>query len=194
MPKINEKINIKGEVFMFKLPGWLSLKSNNPEIVEATKQVLDIMREFIKTGEKNIDKFLKLEPWILAGLRKDNIIVTVGRTVLSERLAGGTTNTGEINYGALGTAVAPVPANGDTQLGNEVFRKLVTAQTFDENIAYIDFFYESTDCDGTYTEFGNFIDGEAGANTGKLWSYIATGGWTKSNTESLYIACKYTIT
>jgi len=124
---------------------------------------------------------------------KHNIIVTVGRSVLAQLLAGETTYSGEINYGALGTEVAPVPANSDTQLGTEVFRKLVASQSYEDNVCYLDFFYTAGDCDGTYTEFGNFIDGEAGADTGQLFSYIATGGWVKSNTESLFISCEYTI-
>lgn len=125
---------------------------------------------------------------------KHNIIVTVGRAVLAELLSGGATYTGEINYGALGTGVAPAPANSDTQLSNEVFRKLAASQTFSDNIAYIDFFYTASDTDGTYTEFGNFIDGGAGANTGQLFSYIATGNWVKSSSESLFVSCQYTIT
>lgn len=125
---------------------------------------------------------------------KHNIIVTVGRAVLAERLAGGTTYSGEINYGALGTGVAPSPANGDTTLDTEAFRKLAASQTFSDNIAYVDFFYTASDTSGTFTEFGNFIDGLAGVDTGQLFSYIATGGWVKSGSESLFVSCQYTIT
>lgn len=129
---------------------------------------------------------------ILGVAQKKNLIVTVGRTVLAERLAGGTTYTGEINYGALGDDNTPV-TNADVALGNEVFRKVAASQTFDENIAYIDFFYTAADTDGTYEEWATFIDGAAGVDTGQLWSHILTGGWTKSALESLFVSCKYTI-
>jgi hypothetical protein len=123
-----------------------------------------------------------------------NIIVTAGFNVLARLLAGDTTYSGEINYGALGTKVSPVPVLGDTTLGTEAYRKLVASQSADTNIAYIDFFYAAGDCNGTYTEFGNFIDGTAAADSGQLFSYIATGGWVKTALESLFVSCEYTLT
>ena len=124
---------------------------------------------------------------------KHNIVVNAGRTVLARLLTGDTTYSGEINYGALGTGASPSPDNADTKLDNEVFRKIPASVAYDGNIAYIDFFYSASDTNGTYTEFGNFIDGTATADTGQLFSYIATGGWTKSSSESLFVSCKYTI-
>lgn len=147
-----------------------------------------------KFGDISYEQAKELVKKQRPNFEKHNIIVTVGRAVLAELLSGGTTYTGEINYGALGTAVAPVPADSDTQLGTEVFRKLVASQTFEDNVAYIDFFYTTGDCNGTYTEFGNFIDGTASADSGQLFSYIATGDWVKSASESLFVSCEYTIT
>lgn len=159
-----------------------------------TKKQLKALSQYADNGDKDL---LTKNGIPLSVIKKKggkhNIIVNVGRGVLAQRLAGDTTYTGEITYGALGTAVAPVPANTDTQLGNEVFRKIPASSSVDGNIVYIDFFYSAADCDGTYTEFGNFIDGEAGADTGQLFSYIATGGWVKSSSESLFVSCRYTI-
>lgn len=124
---------------------------------------------------------------------KHNIIVTAGFNVLARLLAGDTTYSGEINYGALGTDDT-APALGDTTLGAESYRKIVSSQSADANVAYVDFFYAATDCNGTYEEFGNFIDGTGSADSGQLFSHIATGGWTKSNTESLFVSCEYTLT
>jgi len=124
--------------------------------------------------------------------KHDNIIVTVGRTVLTRLLSGDATYSGEITYGALGTGTT-APANADTTLETESFRKVTSSQTYSDNIAYIDFYYTATDCDGTYKEFGNFIDGEAGVDTGQLFSHVAVN-WVKSNTESLTVSCIYTIT
>ena len=129
------------------------------------------------------------------------MITTRGRSVLAERLAGGTTYTGEITHGALGTGASPIPSNSSIKLDNEIYRNQAASQTFDNNIAYIDFFYDATEVPGapvTITEFGNFIDGSdwsggTGKDTGRIWSYISTGGWVKTNTASLFVSCRYTI-
>ena len=120
-----------------------------------------------------------------------NIIVTEGREVIARRLSNETTYTGVINYGALGTSVV-APANGDTQLGAEVFRKATSSATYSANVAYLSFFYSASDCDGTYREFGNFIDGGVGINTGQLFTHVSVN-WVKSNTETLPCDCQYSV-
>lgn len=121
-----------------------------------------------------------------------NLVTTVGRSVLAQRLANTTTYTGVINYGALGSSSTAV-ANGDTQLGTEVFRKVVASSSYTTNVAFIDFFYSKADTNGTYQEFGTFIDGSAGANTGQIFTHALTGGWTKSASESMVVSSQYTI-
>ncbi len=121
----------------------------------------------------------------------DNIVVTVGRSVLAQRLAATTTYTGTINYGALGSSATAV-ANGDTQLGTEVFRKLSPSASFTTNVAFIDFFYSKADTNGTYQEFGTFIDGSGSANSGQMFTHALTGGWTKTSSESMTVSCQYT--
>jgi len=123
----------------------------------------------------------------------ENIVVTAGRAVLADRLANDTTYTGIINYGAIGTAT-PTVANGDTVLDTEVFRKVVASQSTTDNVAFIDFFISKSDWDGTANEFGTFIDGTASVDTGQMFTHALTGGWTKSASESMTIACQYTIT
>jgi len=124
--------------------------------------------------------------------RHKNLVVTVGRKVLAMRLANDTTYTAIINYGALGTGTTP-PANGDTTLETEVYRNQTASAAFDDNIAYITFFYTASETNGTYREFGAFIDGAAGAGTGQLFNRVAVN-WTKSDTETLTVDCIFTIT
>jgi hypothetical protein len=129
---------------------------------------------------------------------KHNIIVTRGRSVMAGLLTGDNTYTGEITQGALGDGVSPVPANSSTTLVNEVYRNAPASQTFEDNVAFIDFFYDAGEITGTFTEFGNFIDGSAwaggaGKDTGRLFSLIATGGWVKGSTASLFVSCEYRI-
>lgn len=121
-----------------------------------------------------------------------NLITTVGRSVLAQRLANTTTYTGVINYGALGSSATAVN-NADTQLGTEVFRKVVASSSYTTNTAFIDFFYSKADTNGTYQEFGTFIDGAAGANTGQLFTHALTGGWVKTSSESMTVSTQYTI-
>jgi hypothetical protein len=124
--------------------------------------------------------------------QKANLIVTVGRSVLAQRLANTLTYTGVINYGALGTGTNAA-ANGDTQLQTEVFRKTTASTSYTTNQAFIDFFYSKADTNGTYQEFGTFIDGSASANSGQLFTRMLTGGWAKTSSESMTVAVQYTI-
>lgn len=180
---LQTEMKIKANIETFVLADW---------VLETGKEVA-MLREYVKTGKKNILSALKKAGALVSHTHKHNLITTAGRTVLARRLAGNTTYTAAINYGLLGTQASPSPSNGSTQLGTEVFRKLASSQTYDNNIAYVDFFYTAGDTNGTYTEFGNVIDGTASVNTGQLFSYIATGGWVKSNAQSLFVSCKYTI-
>jgi hypothetical protein len=120
-----------------------------------------------------------------------NLTPTIGRNVLTRLLSGDTTYTGEINYGALGDGTTAFN-NASTTLNNEIFRKLNSDASYDENIAYIDWFIASGDCaDDTYEEFGAFIDGTASADSGQAFSLTITGGWIKSG--SMFVSLAITI-
>jgi len=124
-------------------------------------------------------------------LVKRNIVVTEGRAVFAARLASDTTYSGSINYGALGTSTT-APANADTQLGTETFRKAISSYNSVDNIAYLSFFYTATEVTGTFKEFGNFIDGSAAANSGQLFTHVAID-ITKTSSQTLTIDCEYEI-
>lgn len=114
-----------------------------------------------------------------------NLTTTVGRTVPMQRLANITTNTGIVNYCALGTGSA-APNVADTQLGTEVYRKSVTASTAVSNVSYLECYFTMAEVANTFKEYGFFIDGNAGANTGVLWNrFLDTV--TKSLTQSLTV-------
>jgi hypothetical protein len=121
-----------------------------------------------------------------------NVIANVGFNVLAALLAGEYADTGAINKMALGDGVG-TPDVSDETLFNEVYRNEKASSISSVNIAIITAFYTESEVDGTFTEFGNFIDGEAGADTGLLWSHVNVS-WTKSDTETLTVQCKYTIT
>lgn len=178
-----QEVAIKVNIRSFTLRGDIDEKS----------PVLDRIREAIRTGAKSVFEQLTNEGILLAHTEQHNLITTRGRNVLARLLTGDATYNGEINYGALGTSSTAV-TNADTQLGTETYRKIYASHTTDgANVAYVDFFYAATDCNGTYNEFGNFIAGTGTANSGRIFSHVLTGGWVKSALASLFVSCQYTI-
>ena len=121
-----------------------------------------------------------------------NIIATAGLNAICQILAGDYADTGAITHMALGDGVG-TPAVGDTVLFNEVYRNATASSTSSSNVAICTAFYTETEIDGTFTEFGNFIDGTGTVDTGLLWSHVNVA-WTKSNTETYTVACRYTLT
>lgn len=158
-------------------------------IVEHTKKAWypKHREHYLALVQEMRDRFLKRE------MVCENLVVTVGRATIAQRLANDTTYTTIINYGALGTN-ATAATNGDTTLGTEVYRKVVASTSTSSNIAFIDFFYAKADTNGTYEEFGTFIDGTASVDTGQMFTHLITGSWVKSASESMTVACQYTIT
>lgn len=123
--------------------------------------------------------------FLVRQLTIENLTVTVGRSVLMQRLSGTVTYTGIVNYGALGTS-ATAPVIGNTQLGTETYRKALSSGTFSTNVAYLENFYTATEVSGTFEEYGFFIDGTGAANSGQLFNRFVTTT-VKSNTESLNV-------
>jgi len=163
-------------------------------------------RNFLIRGNRarEIDRILRdshdlsSEVWnaLIAELRQlcqnrefktNNLVVLTGRAVVARRLIGDLTYSGTIDYGALGTSATAVNA-ADTTLGAEVARKLFARRTRTNAQANFDFYYSQADTNGTYQEFGAFIDGTASANTGQLFNHLLTGGWTKTNTEAMTVS------
>jgi hypothetical protein len=181
--ELTHEVSIKANFDFFNLRGDIDEKH----------PVVDVIRDAVRGGKQNVLRLLEDKGIIERHHAAHNLVVTVGRNVLARLLTGDATYSGQINYGALGSSSTAV-ANSDTQLGTEVYRKLYASHTTDgNNVAYVDFFYAATDTNGTYNEFGNFIDGTASANTGRLFSHILTGGWVKTNLQSLFVSCQYTI-
>lgn len=120
-----------------------------------------------------------------------NVICKTGFNAVTRRLTGDTTYTAIINKALLGTGVGSAAAT-DTTLITEVYRNDIASGTDDEHIAYLTAYYSETEVTGTFTEFGNVIDGTGSANTGQLWSHISGLNWVKTNTIVLVVSCKYT--
>lgn len=124
----------------------------------------------------------------------DNLIPTVGRSLMAEALSGGLSviEDIEINFTSLGTGSTP-PANGDTILETETFRKAVASATFDANQLFITAFYTAPEVSGTFSEAGVHIKGTGSVDTGTLFSRVAIDV-TKSPSETLTIDYTTTLT
>ena len=127
-------------------------------------------------GEKQLGSLLP----IVREYEATNLCPASGRGVFAHLLAGDTTYTGAVNYGAFGSGSTAFNATS-TQLNTEVYRKLCSGSAFDGTSTYIDWYIASGDvANQTFTEFMAVIDGTASANTGQAISLLLTGGWVKS--------------
>lgn len=123
----------------------------------------------------------------------DNIIPTAGRTAIANHLTSGSPSPTALrgNYIALGTGTN-APANGDTTLQTETYRKATASASNASNVGTITGFFTQTETSGTYREAGIFMGGTASANTGTLLSRVAIN-ITKTTSQSLTIEWTITI-
>ncbi len=121
----------------------------------------------------------------------ENITTTVGRSVLAQRLGNDTTYTGIVNYTALGDDNT-AEVVGDATLGNETSRKALSSGTDAANIAYIETFFTAAEAVDTHEEYGMYIDGGAGADTGQLFNRF-TETKVKSGVETMNVQSIITI-
>jgi len=124
----------------------------------------------------------------------DNLIPTVGRAQIAKALEAALSAIGEveINFTSLGTGLT-APANGDTTLETEVFRKSVASLTSSSNQVFVTAFYTAVEVTGTFKEAGLHINGTVTPNSGVLFSRVAIDV-TKSASETLTIDYTITIT
>jgi hypothetical protein len=109
----------------------------------------------------------------------DNLIMTgslTGRDLLVQYLINGTTYSGGLNYGALGTSIT-TPASSDTQLGAEVARApFSTAIDVSNNQAQFQFYLPDANlANGSYQEAGTFMNGSASLNSGQIFNHGLLG-------------------
>jgi hypothetical protein len=122
-----------------------------------------------------------------------NIIANVGFNTITRRLTGDTVYDGEITVACLGTGTG-TPSVTDTKLFNEVFRNEQASKSVSNNKALFTAFYDTVEVSGTFTEFGNFIDGDPLiTDDGILWSHISGLNWIKDNLSTMTVSQEYTI-
>lgn len=184
------KKNIKDNIGASGIITLTNYLLDSPEAIDIDK-FLSETRDI--TSEKYDECIARLrEICTIRQIVLKNKVVLVGRGVLAGRLAGETTYTGAINYGALGSGTTPV-ASSDTALTTEVFRKLIATRTRVNAQTTVDFYFSKADTNGTYQEFGVFIDGTSTPGSGVMYNHVLTGGWTKTSLEALTVSAQFNI-
>lgn len=185
MPKVNEQAGIVGKL-------TLTVCDVSSKKAQAMAKKLE---ELFSGGFREEAQTLKREfhrLFAVQTLHQHNIIPTVGLTVLAKAITSSLASLaeGEINYTSVGDDDTPAPALGDTQLNNEVFRKLVASLAYSNGIAYATAFYSASDFNDTIFEVGLHINGSGTVNSGVLFSHAlinAPAGVTKNGTQTLTV-------
>lgn len=125
----------------------------------------------INTGEVEVHEY-------------DNLITTAGFALILNNLTDPTPDHSILlNKAVLGSGTT-APNIADTQLQTEAYRNDIFSRNSVGNVAYITAAFTATEFVGTIREAGIVASGGAGANTGVLFSHVATN-ITKSNTQTL---------
>ena len=103
-----------------------------------------------------------------------NVVVDAGLTLLANRLADASPDSGcLVNYIAVGTGTN-APDASDTQLQTENARKAVLSRTNSATVAAISTTFGAAEVPtSTIRELGLFIDGTGSANSGTLLARVA---------------------
>ena len=142
-----------------------------------------------KAGTKEV---LRRSPWF------KNLIVSsanYGRNIVAQRLGGMNTYTLNITHGEIGTGTTP-PANSDTALTTPTVRGAMTQATILNNVVQLQFFFSDAALpNGTYNEFGCFIDGTSSVGSGKMFEHALFGTpYVKNTGEDTTVELDITIT
>jgi len=172
--------------------GDITAKFYDQSGLSKAELIWNCLVEKIRAKYPNVMKFYVLGK-LVNEQRRFNVICNGGFNALIKRLVGDVTYTGHLNKALLGTGAGLAGAT-DTRLITEVYRNDMASGTDNNNIVLLTAFFTETECAGTFTEFGNAIDGGVGANTGRLWSHLTGLNWVKDNNTVLVISQKYTFT
>lgn len=192
---LNTNAKVLGEITaeFYDQSTLLAIEKQINKIVDWFRlRLIDKMPKFIKRAfYKNIKKIYRFGKLTKIDEHK-NVICNAGFNAITKLLTGDVTYTGEINKALLGTGATGSASASDTTLETEAYRNDIASATDDSNIAYLTAFFTEGEVSGTFTEFGNCIDGTASADTGQLWSHIKGLNWVKDTNTALVISCKYT--
>lgn len=117
-----------------------------------------------------------------------------GISLILQRLIGTNTYTGNITHADIGTGNTS-PTTADTQLQTATTRAVRGAQSITGGQADFSFFFpDALLSNGTYKEFGTFVDGTISVNTGQLFNRLVFGTpYVKASGEDTTIKVRFTL-
>lgn len=120
-----------------------------------------------------------------------NVISVSTLELLAKVLSGEFTSSVGINYCALGTGTTPFTENA-TKLYTETYRNTPTSIARSGKTINVVAFFDQGEVAGTFTEFGNFLDATAIADSGIACSLLNVN-WTKATLDTMTINQSYTL-
>ena len=141
-----------------------------------------------KAGTKEV---LRVSEWV------SNLIMLgadTGKSLILERLIGTNTYSLNLTHADIGTG-STSPASSDVALQTPVARAAVASGAMSGNVATLQFFFADAILpNGTYREFGSFVDGTSTVSTGKIFNHALFGvPYVKASGEDSTIEMQITI-
>lgn len=126
----------------------------------------------IVTKKAGTNEILRTTEWY------KNLVVSganTGRNIIIQRLARNNNYSLNITHGEIGTGQI-TPQNSDTGLNTPIARGIVTEAIPDVSSVKFQFFMSDSQLpNGTYYEFGTFIDGNSALGSGQLFNHALFG-------------------
>ena len=120
------------------------------------------------TKKAGTNEVLRISEWT------ENLIMdgtNTGINIIMDKLNSDNTYTLNITHADIGTGTA-TPTHADTQLQTAVARTSKANGYVTGDVLSLFFFWpDASLTNGTYTEFGAFIDGASGINTGQIFEH-----------------------
>jgi len=156
-----------------KLLSWAGISDKAIQKMLAAYEGVGVSgRVRITTFKAGTKQVLKRGEW------SKNLVVSgtdTGRNLICQRLGGTNTYSLNVTHADIGTGTN-TPQNSDTQLQTPTVRGALTAAIISSNVITLQFFFsDSALANGTYTEFGSFVDGSGTVSTGKLFNRALFG-------------------
>lgn len=122
-----------------------------------------------------------------------NTFCTAGKNAIADALRGTESGSrGIITYCAVGTNTT-APTAADTQLGTELYRKLISVRSWSGNVATFQTFFTTAEANGSLREAGLFGDDASSIpGSGTLFSKLAINR-TKTSGDTLTLNWNITI-
>ena len=147
----------------------------------------------VVTRRAGTGEILRETPWT------PNMIMlgtNTGKDIILDRMNSENTYSLNITHADIGTGTTPAAAS-DTELETAVARAAKATGVVSSGVLSLQSFYADANlANGTYREFGTFIDGSAGVDTGQIFNRALFGGsgYVKATGEDTTVELDITIT